>query len=87
MYKDNNEVLVEMCIERGIISNNENFLAIGSKLYSNKNKILEILEKDSEVKAYLVDKLDIDQAKIRSLNNQVLFLEEQLDTQQKMLEL
>ena len=41
MYKDNNEVLVEMCIERGIISNNENFLAIGSKLYPNKNKILE----------------------------------------------
>ena len=62
-------------------------MAIGSKLYLNKNKILEVLENDSETKAYLVDKLDIDQAKIRSLNNQVLFLEEQLDTQQKMLEL
>lgn len=87
MYKDNNEILIEMCIERGIISNNENFLAIGSKLYPSKNRLLEVIEKDSEVKAYLVEKLDIDQVRIRSLNNQVLFLEEQLDTQQKMLEL
>lgn len=87
MYKKDNNLLIEMCIERGIISRNENYLGIGNKLYPNIDKILIALDEDPNIKTYLVDKLDIDQEKIRSLNNQVLFLEEELDRQQKSLEL
>ena len=88
MYKKDTNLLIDMCVERGII--NVSDLGVYSKetlLFSNRDAFVTFIDNTKCMKDELISLIDIDQSIITSLQNQILFLEGEVTRHQQMIEL